>query len=303
MNFRRAWNGDAWQAYALQLVQIRHKPQNVQIVPDKVRGDAGIEFFTTDGCLYQCYAPEEVSDVAKAASAMKAKASRDLAKLHSNEPILAKMLQQLKCSRWILLCPFLDDKEVVAFVRQKGDQTRCLGLSFIDPQFVALVHSSADFAAEIDHLKNVSITTPLVFERPSDADVQAHPKSQMVDRLREKLGRAFPRATENEIEQKKDNFVHAHLTRENALEAMRDEHPILWERSQMSINAEERRLLTVGAGTGAPIEQLTSSVSRIESSLKLELPTISTSIVTEIAVGTISDWLLRCPLDFPDEIK
>jgi hypothetical protein len=74
MGFLRAWDPDGWQAFALQLVQLRHYPQNVQIVPDAVRGDAGIEFFSTDGCLYQCYAPEEVADVGKAASAMKEKA-------------------------------------------------------------------------------------------------------------------------------------------------------------------------------------------------------------------------------------
>jgi hypothetical protein len=81
MGFLRAWDPDGWQAFALQLVQLRHYPQNVQIVPDAVRGDAGIEFFSTDGCLYQCYAPEEVADVGKAASAMKEKARRDLNKL------------------------------------------------------------------------------------------------------------------------------------------------------------------------------------------------------------------------------
>lgn len=81
MGYRRAWKGDEWQAFALQLVQRRHGPENVQVVPDSVGGDAGLEFFTTSGCLYQCYAPEETADVAKAASAMKAKAGRDLPKL------------------------------------------------------------------------------------------------------------------------------------------------------------------------------------------------------------------------------
>jgi len=303
MVFRRAWDGDEWQLYALQLVQIRHQSQNVQIVPDKVRGDAGIEFFTTDGCLYQCYAPEEVSDVAKAASAMKAKASRDLAKLKKNAAVIQKILQQLKCQRWILLCPFLDDKDVVAFVRDKGAAAKNCGLNFIGDNFEALVHSASDFAAEINRLKQIITTTPLVVKVPTDADVLAHPQSQMANRLKGKLGRAFPRANADEIEIRKDGFVRSHLTRQNALEVMRDEYPILWEKSQMCIDAEERRLLAIGAGAGAPVDQLASSVDRIEGSLKHELPTISPSVVTDIAVGTISDWLIRCPLDFPEDGK
>ena len=105
MAYRRAWKGDEWQAFALQLVQRRHGPENVQIVPDAVRGDAGLEFFTTSGCLYQCYAPEEVSDFGKAASAMKAKAGRDLPKLIKNKDKIGPILSGVAAKRWILLCP------------------------------------------------------------------------------------------------------------------------------------------------------------------------------------------------------
>src|SRR2546430_14260062 len=96
MGFQRAWDPDGWQVFAFQLVQLRHKPQNVQIVPDSVRGDAGIEFFSTDGCLYQCYAPEEVTDVRKAASAMKEKGRRDLNKLVNFQTIIQRILQDLR---------------------------------------------------------------------------------------------------------------------------------------------------------------------------------------------------------------
>src|SRR3954470_5366865 len=105
MGNRRSWKGDEWQTFALKLVQLRHGAKNVQIVPDAVRGDAGLEFFTTCGCVYQCYAPEEVSDVKKAASAMKAKAGRDLPKLQKNKDTIEQLLCGVSVERWILLCP------------------------------------------------------------------------------------------------------------------------------------------------------------------------------------------------------
>ena len=117
--YERLWSGPDWQEYAFALVQMRHGATNVQRVPDAVRGDGGLEFFTTDGCLVQCYAPQEVSDVAKSSSAMKQKATRDLPKLQKNQQLIASMLQSTQVRRWILLCPFLDDKEVVAHVRAK----------------------------------------------------------------------------------------------------------------------------------------------------------------------------------------
>lgn len=299
ITFQRSWDGDGWQQFAFQLVQIRHQPQNVQLVPDKVRGDAGIEFFSTDGCLYQCYAPEEVADVAKAASAMKAKGARDLAKLIKNKDAIAELLLNLKAKRWILLCPFLDDKAVVASVRKHGLTMREKNaLPFLSPDFEALVQSQDDFVGELETLKLKSLGPPLKIQIPSDEEL-AKTGGKIGTRLTQKLERAFPDAAEAEIRKRKDGYVRAHVIRENALDAMRTDHPILWERSSSCLSAEERRLIALGGSGSAPSQQLQASIDRIETSLAADLPTLARSAITEIAVGTVSDWLVRCPLDFP----
>jgi len=74
-------DGAEWQSYSLMLAQARHGAANVQQVPDKVRGDCGIEFSRSTAACTSATRAEEVSDIAKAASAMKAKAQRDLSKL------------------------------------------------------------------------------------------------------------------------------------------------------------------------------------------------------------------------------
>jgi hypothetical protein len=169
MKFSRSWGGDEWQAYALKLVQLRHGAENVQVVPDKVQGDAGIEFFSLDGCLYQCFAPEETADVAKAANAMKAKASRDLNKLGRNAVTIQNLLQKLQCSRWILLSPFLDNKDVVVSVRAHGQKIRALGLSFLTTGFEALVQSQDDFATEIEKLRLEGAALAVAYEKPQQS--------------------------------------------------------------------------------------------------------------------------------------
>ena len=296
---RRAWDADGWQLFALKLVQRRHGPQNVQIVPDRVRGDAGIEFFSTDGCLYQCYAPEEVSATAKAASAMKAKASRDLQKLIHNKDKIAELLQVLKATRWILLCPFLDDKDVVGFVRRNGELIKAERLEFVSDDFEALVQSQEDFAAEIEELRLRSLGPPLQIKIPSDEAVAAE-ENEVSQRLSEKLERAFPRSPPADSARRKTGYVRAHLIRENILDNLRIDHAILWERSLQCLDAEERRLIAAGTGSGLPGQQITDSIGRIEVSLRSDLPDLLRSTITDIAVGTISDWLIRCPLDFPE---
>jgi hypothetical protein len=297
MTYRRLWDGDGWQIFALQLVRLRHGPANVQSVPDKVKGDAGIECFAIDGCLYQCYAPEEVADVAKAASAMKAKAARDLKKLIVNQREMAEILQSVKAKRWVLLCPFLDDKAVVAHVRKNGEQVKNKKLTFLTDDFEALVQSQDDFVGEIAKLRQQSLGPPLQIKLPSDAQVIAGAGGTMAISLEHKLTRAFPNAQPSELIQRK-SYIRAHLMRENTLAALHIDHPMLWEKSNRCLAAEERRLVTVGAGSGLPADQLNHSLQRIEQSLRSDLPDLHMSIITDISVGTLSDWLIRCPLDF-----
>ena len=151
----------------MSIVQLRHGSDNVQIVPDAVKGDAGLEFFTTSGCVYQCYAPEEVSDVKKASSAMKMKAGRDLPKLEKNVDKLEAILAGIRIKRWILLCPFLDDKDVVANVRNRGLGLKATGLRILAPDFEALVHSQDDFPSELGQLRNLSVGPPFSVEIPT----------------------------------------------------------------------------------------------------------------------------------------
>ena len=298
---RRAWKGDEWQAFALQLVQLRHGAQNVQIVPDVVKGDAGLEFFTTSGCVYQCYAPQEVSDVKKASSAMKAKAARDLPKLEKNKDKLKAILAGLTIERWILLCPFLDDKDVIADVRKRGIALKAAGLSVLAGNFEALVHSQDDFASELEHLRKLSLGPSLSVDAPSADDVSTAGSTLMGLRIDEKLQRAFGvAASSSRIAQRRDAYVRAHLYRENALDQLRQNHPALWERSIQSLDAEEQRLVAVGGTTTLPAAQLQESMSRLEESLTKDLPTLPNAVVTQIAIGTVSDWLIRCPLDFPE---
>lgn len=298
MNFRRAWDGGEWQEYALRLVQTRHGPQNVQIVPDKVRGDAGIEFFSMDGCLYQCYAPEESADVAKAASAMKSKADRDLAKLVKNKTTISGLLQAIVPQRWILLTPFLDDKAVVERVRSTGTKVQLKASDLLPPSFQALVQSQDDFQPQIELLRQLSLGPPLKVPAPEENAIAAAAGGEQGKRLTDKLSRAFPNLGEVQMNSKREAYVRLHLIQANTIEQLKQDFPFLWERSISSIAAEEARLITIGSTASAPTVQLEASVARIETSLRASLPDVSPSVITELALGTVADWLLRCPLDF-----
>ncbi|MBZ9745898.1 hypothetical protein LB516_11635 [Mesorhizobium sp. CO1-1-7] len=298
MNLRRSWEGVEWQNYSLRLVQLRHGSSNVQIVPDKVHGDAGIEFFSMDGCCYQCYAPEEVVSVAKASSSMKAKGRRDLSKLKKNKAALCGILQNIKIRRWILICPFLDDKSVIAAIRTRGEELKGALHGLVTDDFEALVQSQDDFIQEIENIRKQSFPELLEIPTPTVDEVVARDGGPMAATLERKLRNAYKLIPREELLKRKTEYIVANITRENALQYLKSEHPILWERATKALTAEERRLVMLGSSQSAPREQLVESLGRITEGLRNDLPDLATSSVTQISLGTLADWLLRCPLDF-----
>lgn len=296
--YPRGWDGKQWEAFSLVLVRLRHDPTNVQPIPDRVKGDYGIECITTDGCCYQSYAPLESADVAKAASAMKAKAKADLNKIRNNAEKIKKLLNGKSIKRWILLCPFLDDKAVVETVATKASELKASKLEILSDDFEALVHCQDDFSQEIDTIRKRAVGTALDISEPSDdiVDLAANDLDRTLD---EKLGRGFPELDEGARRFRKHGFISTQIRADNALEQLKRDAPELWEQAMTAIGLEESRLQTVGSiEAGSPNKIMLGEQDRLFDALKAVLPTISSTSVQAIAQGQIGTWLIECPLDF-----
>src|SRR5690606_31999826 len=97
--------------------------------------------------------------------------------------------------RWILLCPFLDNKDVVADIRKRGLALKDEGLTFLSPDFEALCHSQDDFAGELEQLRALSLGPPLAIDLPTPGEVMAASGTSIGARIDEKLARAYGSAT------------------------------------------------------------------------------------------------------------
>nr|WP_314092465.1 hypothetical protein [uncultured Shinella sp.] len=301
-NFRRTWDGIAWQRHAHILVRIRHGASNVQRVPDKVNGDAGHEFFTLDGCTVSVLRSRRPRQYAENIERDEQKATRDLPKLKEYEDTLAKLLCGLKCSGWILFCHVLDDKAVIAHVRAKGAEVAAIGLFFLSADFEALVQSQDHFTTEAVKPKELPIGPDLLIAQPSEEEITTQASTDLVVTLDGKLSRAYPLVTESKRAKIRRTYVKNHIKGGNTLASLKSEHPMLWELAWQTISAEESRLEMLGAaGEAAPAERLQESLSRIEEGLRKDLPHVAHSTLTAISTGTLSDWLVRCPLDFDGE--
>ena len=295
--YPRAWDGNEWEQFSLRLVRERHRAENVQAIPAKVKGDLGIECITTDGCVYQSYAPEETGDTGKAASAMRAKANRDLNKLVKNKDKILELLAGIEIRRWIMLCPFLDDKDVVKTVAKKAGEIKTAGLPFLTDDFRGLVHCQEDFSREIEKIRLEACGTTLTLKTP-DADEIADTGNAIDETLDQKIGRGFPHLDPEQAKTRKLRFLSTHIRAENALEQLKRDAPELWEKATMAIALEEDRLETSGPVSGATGDLLTSEQDRLYQALSAALPTLEANSIRAIAIGQLGTWLIECPLDF-----
>jgi hypothetical protein len=81
------------------------------------------------------------------------------------------------------------------------------------------------------------------------------------------------------------------LEKENTLDSLRREAPQLHETLAAIFYGNPEN--------ATPHHILRSEVDSLVAEMKQSIPNFSDGSAQQIALGTIAEWLLRCPLDFP----
>ena len=109
MNTSSRLSGEEWQKWADKLLQRHYGPGGYQKIPDKHKGDAGIEGFAdTAGHAYQAYGPEEPLSTRERYEKHRTKMTNDIQKFIDNRIVLAKLFGEVKINKWILLVPIFE---------------------------------------------------------------------------------------------------------------------------------------------------------------------------------------------------
>lgn len=78
-------NGDAWEELCVSCYRLKYQTQNYTAIPAVHGGDAGIEGFTCNGIVHQCYCPEREYDDKELYEHQRDKLTADIEKLMNNE--------------------------------------------------------------------------------------------------------------------------------------------------------------------------------------------------------------------------
>lgn len=295
------WDGDEWEAHVLRLLHDRHGATNVQKVPARHRGDCGIDAFClSDRVVYQSYAVLEPCSVADRAEKQRDKITIDIGKFTDPAKGASELFKDHPISRWILVVPLHDSREVNRHAIRKQGEVRALGLTHVAADFEILVHDRGDFDEQsYARRRQERARIRALASAPTDLEVAAleAQSSDLVANLRRKLAKRL--RSGEPIEDASDAAIREYIASQNALESLRLSAPEAHEKILAFISQRMRRLVLVGGRRGhSPAETLEAEIDGFVAGLRERLPLLDPETLDQLAIGTISQWLMLCPLDF-----
>lgn len=283
----------------MKLLYLRYEAGLVE-VPDRHGGDKGIEAFsTTDGCAFQCYAPEGVNDNATLARKHKNKINRDLKKFKQNVDELSRILGPTKITRWILVVPDHCSSEVVAHCQTKTLEVKALipPLPYVDADFqVVTVDGPKFFAAEIATLTSkggLLVEAAETDVEAGEVETFATQNNALIDTLENKLQKIPALADGKERADFKAHLLQIYLEGENAIDYYDHNYPIISEKIR-SLKQLKAKTLRIESSLG------NQTIAGTRHDFQLELtnfvPGLGHQTAMTIAYAAVTEWLMLCPL-------
>lgn len=298
------WDPTEWELAIHGLLQDRDGVFDILKVPARHKGDLGLDYYClAKQVVYQCYAVQEPCEVKVRAEKQQAKITTDLKKFVKNATKLKKLFGDVKVRNWVLVVPIHDSVEVNGHLTKKTDDIKKLKLTYVTNDFQVLIHDLETFdrqSREQRLLQRKQIQIPSKAPTMQEVEAWRSGYSGLSKNLMEKLSKRVGNQDPALLEQSVQQAVGWFLERDNILETLRTDAPDLYETLFSIISRHTARLQFYGPpseGTANAI--LRTELEKFTAELIMEIPNLSKASAEQIALGTIAEWLLRCPLDFP----
>lgn len=152
-------SGEEWEKLCNSCYRIRYQEQGYQEIPAKYKGDGGIEGFTKNGIVYQCYCPEKDYTDDELYEHMRDKMTKDVSKFISKdyEPVL-KGLGIRDVREWHFVVPENRDKRILEHAEKKRKEVleykkrNSKQCDYISEDFTITIKVVDDFKPELSRI-------------------------------------------------------------------------------------------------------------------------------------------------------
>lgn len=293
--------GNDWQDWANQLLTVHYGPTEYLRVPDKQKGDAGIEGFTlTNGHVYQAYGCEEPIGLKERFEKQRDKMTRDLKKFVDNKALLEKIFGDTKIKKWVLFVPVYDSKDLIAHAVKKTKEIKSLKLPYVAPGFKVTICEEKDFSTEKEQIMN-NKSDLIDFDFCETDETEIDEWTQENDVLVATIDRKIAKLTTLQTDEKRLQFRNSvlrwQLQGQELLDSLKIDSPSVYGTVVKVKSQRESYLVADSLAAATPESQFGLAVEKLLTALRSEAKQLSASSAEALAYEAVADWLIRCPFD------
>lgn len=293
-------DGNAWEEYCQKLLRIRH--QDYQKVPARFGGDLGVEGFTFSGLVFQCYCPDDNPFGKDLYEKQRAKITRDISKLIRHADKISALGAGV-IKEWHFLTPDYDSRDLVAHCRSKESEVRIKGLPAIHCDFRIMLKTDDDYIPERQtYLGAGGLRIQPSRDEPLLEELEEFltSENEIVLNIKTKLGKLSLASGERASLTRE--LVTGYVVGRDELETINEKFPSMYSSVVHLKSARESQLkirtLSCLDKHGTILFEI---LKEYEEKLNSEFSnSLSSALIARLSMEAISDWLGRCPLDFPN---
>jgi len=295
--------GDEWQNWANQLLTEHYGPTNYVKIPD-TEGDGGLEGFTrNEGHAFQSYGAEPGKTAKQLYEAQRKKMTDDINKFVNNMPLLKRILGNTKITCWTLFVPRSSLKDLIAHTNAKTKEVLAANLPYVAPGVYVTVCDEDHFASERDRIlafKSDAICIETQTPDGATVDLWKTTNHGLILTLDEKLKKLSTCPTETERSRFRHDILIWHVEGQNLLDLLRNRSNTAYEKVVKTKGQFEKRLSSIQMSTPNSADVFQQTLKDFLAALQDTVKSLSSMNANALALEAVADWLLRCPLDFPN---
>lgn len=288
-----------WEVFCEDMLRYHYGARNFWLVPDQDSGDLGLEFFTVDGTLFQCYCPEHGVEMKMYKKKIQKKINDDLKKLKDNEHEISVLLDEILINQWVLLTPENKSKDLISYCNKKKKEIVSENISYIDnDNFIVKIETS-------DSYKDGKIYAQSVFTSAIDIpllEVTEDEKLKWVScnsEFSDNIGRKSDALMGESSSKFKGVVVEKYMQIDKFLESLRNDHPDLYALVEDSARAQlENMKETSVFSSSIDKEFVQNVVEENKKAFSKHSKIMSANNMQSLSFGYLSKWLAECYMDF-----
>lgn len=310
--FEGKLDGDTWEELCQSCYRIKYQEQHYMEIPAVHGGDAGIEGFTRNGIVNQCYCPEREYSDEELYNHLRDKMTKDIGKLLKDD--YKDKLQKLGVPiihEWHFVIPEYRDLRIIKHAEAKRREvlevkkSNPTQYSYLAENFDIVIKTAEDFKFEITKTIRESLTDAKLNLAVRNVKALNWEKceSEKVDNIKRKVKAVMNDIDENDECYKLivDKYVESYIKGMEIMRMLRMSYASIYEDVYGLEQAYKKQVaLKTGMNTDKSMNSkiFNEILDDFEKKLSESCGYFNPASIIELKIDIISMWLADCSMQF-----